>query len=81
MADISHNQAAWAQIGLSMLYTIGLFSIIIIVITGHASIPPDSKDIVNSILTLLTGGQVIIIGYWFSRQRQTADELAKEPPV
>jgi hypothetical protein len=71
MSEISHQQAFIAQMTISVLYTVGFFGIIIIVALGYSRVPTESRDAFIGLLNLMGAGQGLIVGYWFSRQRQS----------
>lgn len=60
---------AWAQIGLSVLFIIATFVIIGAYETGYAHFNPDQEKSFGSTMNWLTGADLIIIYFWFSRTR------------
>lgn len=60
---------AWAQVGLSVLFIVGTFLIIGSYEMGLAKITVDQQKSFDSTMNWLTGACLIIIYFWFSRQR------------
>ena len=63
---------AFAQIILSSVFLIGYFAMLYLFITGNVATPLDWKDTLAALLSVLTAGVLLILNYWFQRQRQTA---------
>jgi len=63
---------AIAQIILSAVFLIGYFAMLYLFITGNVATPLDWKDTLAALLSVLTAGVLLILNYWFQRQRQTA---------
>lgn len=66
---MSDRETAMCQIGLSSLFFIGYFSIVLLFMLGHAKIPTDYKEIFSGLLALQTGGGLTILHFWFQRSR------------
>jgi hypothetical protein len=60
---------AWAQIGLSVLFVLGTFVILALYELGYAHISVDQQKSFDSDMNWLTGACLIIVYFWFSRQR------------
>lgn len=60
---------AGAQIGLSVLYTAGYFFVLLTFLFGWVRTPPDWKDPLQTLIGLLTAGELLILQFWFSRSR------------
>jgi hypothetical protein len=60
---------AWAQIGLSVLFILGTFIIIGSYELGYAKFSVDQQKDFSSTMNWLTGACLIIIYFWFQRQR------------
>jgi len=60
---------AWAQIGLSVLFVLGTFMILALYELGYAHISVDQQKSFDSDMNWLTGACLIIVYFWFSRQR------------
>ena len=71
MVHITEWQVFVAQFSLSMTFTIGYFLIIILMMTGHMDVPETATTAFVALLGVLTAGEGTILGYWFSRQRQS----------
>jgi hypothetical protein len=76
MSDITHQQAFIAQFSMSILFTIGYFAVVILILLGYMKVPTDGREAFTGLIGVLTTTEVIIIGYWFSRQRQTTTSSA-----
>jgi hypothetical protein len=60
---------AWAQIGLSVLFIFGTFFVIGAYELGYAKFQADQAKDFSSTMNWLTGACLIIIYFWFQRQR------------
>ena len=69
MGVISSKLIATAQVLLSILFIGGYFLVLSEFIHGRINVPSEWKDTLQSLLSLLTGGVLIILHYWFSRSR------------
>jgi len=80
---VNERLIAWAQIGLSVLFLVGYFTVLILFMLGHARIPTDYKEAFAGLLSLMTGGGLSILYFWFQRSRTQAFEppLAPAPPA
>lgn len=58
-----------AQILLSVLFVTGYFVILWAFIHGDIHPPPEWKDVLQSLLSILTAGVLTILHFWFSRSR------------
>jgi hypothetical protein len=56
---------------LSLLFLSGYFLVIILFMLGYARIPTDYKEAFAGLLSLMTGGGLTILYFWFSRNRST----------
>lgn len=70
--------AARAQIALSIIFIAGYFVVLGLFLFGIIKTPPTWKDALVTLLGVITGGVMTIIGYWFSRQRPNDQEPPKE---
>lgn len=66
---------AWSQLALSVLFLTGYFTVIILFMLGYARIPADYKEAFAGLLSLMTGGGLTILYFWFSRTRGTQAAL------
>lgn len=73
---------AWAQIALSVLFLSGYFTVLILFMLGHARIPADYKEAFAGLLSLMTGGGLTVLYFWFQRSRtpELPPPLPKDPP-
>jgi hypothetical protein len=55
-----------------MLFLSGYFLVIILFMLGYAKIPADYKEAFAGLLSLMTGGGLTILYFWFSRARAQA---------
>lgn len=60
---------AVAQIGLSVLFLLGYFLVLILFMLGYAKIPQDYKEAFAGLLSLMTGGGLTVLYFWFQRAR------------
>ena len=60
---------ATAQIWLSALFLTGYFIVIILFMLGYANIPTDYKEAFSGLLSLMTGGGLTVLYFWFQRSR------------
>lgn len=65
---------AGAQIGLSVLYTVGYFAIVIMFMLGYADVPDKFENMFTGLINLLSAAQLAVIYFWFQRTRAKADE-------
>lgn len=74
---MTHKGTAWAQIVLSLTFICAYFGVLLLFLLGYVKVPQDWKDVFATLLSVLTAGVLTILGYWFSRQRQSHDEEPK----
>lgn len=72
---------AWAQMSISLLFLTGYFLVIILFMLGYADIPTDYKEAFSGLLSLMTGGGLTILYFWFSRTRGQAPDPNTEVTV
>ena len=60
-----------AQIGLSTLFLLGYFAVLILFVTGNIRTPPEWKEALIALLGVITGGIGTILAFWFSRSRES----------
>lgn len=58
-----------AQISLSGIYTVGYFAVLASFIAGWIKTPLEFRDVLSALLGLLTAGEMLILQFWFSRER------------
>lgn len=61
---------SFAQIGLSVVFLLGYFAVLILFITGQVKTPPDWKEALIALLGVITGGVGTILAFWFARSRE-----------
>lgn len=64
---------AWAQIIMAVVFIGGYFLCLWDFIHGKISTPPEWKDTVQALISLLTAGVLQILHYFFQRQREPDD--------
>lgn len=67
---MSDRAISIAQVLISVLFLVGYFFLLGMFVLGYAKVDPDYKDIVNSLLSVLTAGVGGILYFWFQRSRQ-----------
>jgi hypothetical protein len=79
---------AWAQIALSVLFLTGYFTVLILFMLGFAKVPTDYKEAFAGLLSLMTGGGLTVLYFWFQRSRTVTPEptvvavpRARAPPA
>ncbi len=60
---------AWAQILLSIVFIAGYFFIFGKLLDGQVKTPPEWKDVLTALFSLLTAVVLMICQFWFSRSR------------
>lgn len=60
---------AECQFRLSIVFLFGYFLILLLFMLGFARIPTDYKEAFVGLLTLMTGGGLTILHFWFQRTR------------
>jgi protein-S-isoprenylcysteine O-methyltransferase Ste14 len=65
----SQKLVAYAQVGLSALFIIGYFTILMMFLTGSVSVSLEWKDTIAALFGVVTAGVGVILAYWFARQR------------
>ncbi len=76
---MTHRETGYAQILLTLVFLTGYFFVLHTFLAGNVKVPADWRDTLQTLISVLTGAVMTIIGYWFSRQRQSSDpEPTKE---
>lgn len=65
----TERTVAVAQIVLSVVFLVGYFVMLAMFITGKVATPVEWKDTLAALLSVLTAGVMLVLNYWFSRQR------------
>lgn len=71
---MTHRGTAWAQIALSIIFIVAYFGVLVLFLLGYVKVPPDWKDVLQTLLAVLTSGVITILSYWFARQRQSTPD-------
>jgi hypothetical protein len=74
---LSHKITAYAQIILSAIYTSGYFHVLYDFMHGKVNVPDKMEQTFTTLLGVLTTGEVLILTYWFQRQRTSEDPQQK----
>jgi Zn-dependent protease with chaperone function len=61
---------SFAQIGLSAVFLVGYFVVLILFVTGNIKTPPEWKEALIALLGVITGGIGTILAFWFARARE-----------
>lgn len=72
---MTHKETAYAQILLSAIFLIGYFIVLYDFIHGRVTVGAEWKDTIQALLAVLTTNVVMIVGYWFSRQRESTSPV------
>jgi H+/Cl- antiporter ClcA len=64
---------SYAQIGLSAVFLLGYFVVLVLFVTGHIRTPPEWKEALIALLGVITGGIGTILSFWFARSRERDD--------
>jgi hypothetical protein len=68
---MTHKETAYAQILLSAIFLVGYFVVLYDFTHGKVTVGAEWKDTIQALLAVLTTNVVMIVGYWFSRQRDS----------
>lgn len=69
MRLVTRRVVAASQLVLSVLFVGGYFVILSEFIHGRISIPIEWKDTIQALLSVLTGGVLTVLHFWFNRSR------------
>jgi hypothetical protein len=72
----------WAQLWLSMLFLIGYFGLVYLLMTGYTHVDESHSHILHEVLAFLAASLGTVVNYWFARQRPdgTLASEVKPPP-
>lgn len=73
-----------ARILLSAIFTAGYFWVLYLFVSGQAKVAADLKEVLITILGVLTAGEMVVLNFWFSSSQGSAlktDVIARAPPV
>jgi protein-S-isoprenylcysteine O-methyltransferase Ste14 len=65
----TERTVAIAQVILSVVFIGGYFFILSSFLDGRIHTPPEWKDVLTALISLLTAGVLLILQFWFSRSR------------
>jgi len=65
------------QVTLSTIYTIGYFGLMAALLSGKVSIPIDIKDMVMTLLGIMTAAQAQIMNFWFGSSSGSKEKTNK----
>jgi hypothetical protein len=68
---LTHKETAYAQILLTIIFLGGYFFVLWQFIDGRIHVPAEWKDVLQTLLSVLTASVLQIMSYWFSRQRES----------
>lgn len=69
---MTQRETGYAQILLTLVFLIGYFVVLSDFIHGRIAVPAEWKDTLGTLLSVLTAGVLLILQYWFSRQRTSS---------
>lgn len=72
---MTHRETGYAQILLTVVFLVGYFVVLTTFLHGRAVVDPAWKDTIQSLISVLTGGVLLVLQYWFSRQRVSSDPV------
>jgi len=73
LAMLTHQGTAWIQAVLSLLFIGAYFVILLLFMKGDVHVPEEFKDAFTALLGVLTATVVMVMQFWFARQRASAD--------
>ena len=76
---MTHRETGYAQIALTIIFLVGYFIVLSDFIHGRVRVDEAWRDTLQTLLSVLTAGVLLILQYWFSRQR-TSNPTNGETP-
>ena len=70
---MTHRETGYAQILLTLVFVVGYFVTLRDFVHGNIRVPIEWKDTLQALIALLTGGVMLILNYWFARQRMSTN--------
>jgi uncharacterized membrane protein len=64
----------FAQVVLSVVFIAGYFVILSKFLDGKIATPPEWKDVLTALISLLTAAVLMICQFWFSRSRPQGEQ-------
>lgn len=77
---MNHKHVAWAQVTLSIVFIVGYFVTLRDFVHGNVRVPVEWKDTLQNLISLLTAGVLLILHFWFQRQRHSNDPTPPQEP-
>lgn len=79
---IGPRGVGWAQLWLSILFVLGYFVVLGILLTGHVTTDREHTNASHALIGVLSATVVQVMGYWFARQRPdgTLASEVRPPP-
>lgn len=68
----------WPQVVLSIVYTVGYFVMLYLLVSGHWSPPEGSQELVAGLVGVLTAGVVKVMDFWFGSSVGSKQKTAVE---
>lgn len=59
------SRGVWPQVIFSVIYTVGYFAVLYLFVTGRVQINDGMKELVGTLLGVMTAAQIQIINFWF----------------
>ena len=80
MTLVTKQAVAMAQILISVIFIGGYFIVLWDFIHGKVAAPIEWKEVLISLISLLTAGVLTILHFWFSRSRPQDPNDSTTPP-
>lgn len=68
---MTHRETGYMQGLLTLAFLTGYYFTLHAFIEGRVKTPVEWEDTLKSLLAVLTGGVLLILNYWFARQRSS----------
>jgi len=82
--EMAAKLGMWPQVVLSIIYTMGYFVMLYLLVSGEWHPPPDSQELVAGLIGVLTAGVVKVMDFWFGSsigsKQKTQVMAAQEVP-
>jgi hypothetical protein len=70
---MTHRETGYAQCVLTVVFLVGYFVTLRDFVHGNVKVPIEWKETLQALLSVLTAGVLLILNYWFARQRGSTD--------
>lgn len=77
---MTHRHTAYFQAALTLVFFVGYFFTLRDFLHGDIKVSIDWKETIQNLLVVLTTGVLLILNYWFQRQRTSTDPTKPETP-